>query len=220
VCSFSDLPTQIRTLVGGTTGRTIVGPVVTDPLTGGDRPAGRDAKARLPQVLHRSRLVVRVVTGGQSGADRAATDAAIAFDVPYGGWVPEGGWAEDFPDPPGLLAVYPGFHEAPTGDPADRTARNVVDSDATLLLVPDLSVSRGCALTWKLAGEANRPRTMIDPLSPGARRQLDEFALRLPHACALNVAGPRASECEGIYDAVRSLLSDSAPVLFGSGVAR
>jgi hypothetical protein len=46
------------------------------------------------------RVVERIVTGGQSGADRAATDVAIEFGIPYGGWVPRGGWAEGFPDPP------------------------------------------------------------------------------------------------------------------------
>ena len=47
--------------------------------------------------------------GGQTGADRAAVDFAIAWNIPYGGWVPLGGWAEDAPLPPGVLQQYPNF---------------------------------------------------------------------------------------------------------------
>ena len=45
-----------------------------------------------------------IISGGQSGVDRAALDAAVALAVPYAGWCPRGGWAEDFPEPPGVLA--------------------------------------------------------------------------------------------------------------------
>ena len=51
--------------------------------------------------------VTRIVSGGQTGADRAALDIAIELGIAYGGWCPAGGWAEDFPEPPGLLAFYP-----------------------------------------------------------------------------------------------------------------
>lgn len=50
---------------------------------------------------------MRIVSGGQTGADRAALDVAIELAIDYGGWCPAGGWAEDFPEPPGLLAAYP-----------------------------------------------------------------------------------------------------------------
>ena len=49
------------------------------------------------------RKIARIRTGGQSGVDRAALDFAIEHNIPYCGWCPKGGWAEDYPDPPGLL---------------------------------------------------------------------------------------------------------------------
>ena len=48
-----------------------------------------------------------IISGGQSGVDRAALDVAIARGIAYGGWCPKGGWAEDLAVPPGLLARYP-----------------------------------------------------------------------------------------------------------------
>jgi Circularly permutated YpsA SLOG family len=45
---------------------------------------------------------MKIISGGQTGVDRAALDVAIERGVPWGGWYPKGGWAEDFPDPPGL----------------------------------------------------------------------------------------------------------------------
>jgi hypothetical protein len=71
---------------------------------------------------------MKIVSGGQSGVDRAALDVAIARGIPYGGWCPKGGWAEDMPAPPGLLAHYPHLRETPSADPAERTAWNVRDS--------------------------------------------------------------------------------------------
>ena len=61
-----------------------------------------------------------VISGGQTGADRAALQAAIATGTPYGGWCPKDGWAEDLPRPPGVLALYPNLRETPS-----RRARSV-----------------------------------------------------------------------------------------------
>src|SRR5215510_5032972 len=72
--------------------------------------------------------LTRIVSGGQSGADRAALDFAIARGLEYGGWCPKGGWAEGFPDPPGLIARYPNLRETPERDPKQRTEWNVRDS--------------------------------------------------------------------------------------------
>jgi hypothetical protein len=94
-----------------------------------------------------------IITGGQSGVDRAALDAAIALGIPYGGWCPKDGWAEDFPHPPGLLARYPRLSETPSADPAERTEWNVRDSDACLILTDanGIAASRGTALAHELA---------------------------------------------------------------------
>ncbi len=70
--------------------------------------------------------VTAIVSGGQTGVDRAALDFAVERGVPYQGWVPAGGWAEDLADPPGLLARYPVLRATASADPADRTRRNNV----------------------------------------------------------------------------------------------
>jgi hypothetical protein len=60
-------------------------------------------------------------SGGQTGVDRAALDAALAAGLPYAGWCPKEGWAEDLPSPPGLLVAYPHLKPTPLADPAQRT---------------------------------------------------------------------------------------------------
>ena len=109
-------------------------------------------------VMSTSPAVRRLVSGGQTGADRAALDVALRLGIPYGGWCPRGGRAEDLPDAPGLLRDYPELRETPTEDSAVRTEWNVRDSDATLLLTdrPD-SLSGGTALTRDLAERLGRP---------------------------------------------------------------
>ena len=63
---------------------------------------------------------MKIISGGQTGIDRAL-DAAIEMGVDYGGWCPRGGWAEDFPKSPGLLARYPLLRETPSAEPIQRT---------------------------------------------------------------------------------------------------
>jgi Circularly permutated YpsA SLOG family len=60
-------------------------------------------------------------------------DIALAHDIDYGGWCPKGGWAEDYPDPPGLLAKYPNLKATPLAEPAQRTEWKVRDADACLI---------------------------------------------------------------------------------------
>src|SRR5262245_3319115 len=98
-------------------------------------------------------LQVTLRSGGQTGVDRAALDFAIRHKLPYAGWCPLGGWAEDFPEPPGLLAKYPNLVEPPTMVLEQRSASNVRDSDATLILTRsqgDLSTP-GVSFTWMSA---------------------------------------------------------------------
>ena len=65
---------------------------------------------------------MKLLSGGQSGVDRAVLDVALARGIAYGGWCPRGGWAEDFPEPPGLLARYPKLRRRRS--PIRRSARN------------------------------------------------------------------------------------------------
>src|SRR3954469_19556270 len=106
---------------------------------------------------------MKIITGGQSGVDRAALELAINRNIPYGGWCPRGGWAEDFPQPPGLLARYPLLRETPLADPAQRTEWNVQESDVVLILInhDGLAVSQGTALAQRLAARENKPRLVL-----------------------------------------------------------
>jgi Circularly permutated YpsA SLOG family len=95
---------------------------------------------------------MKVISGGQSGVDRAALDAAFACGIAYGGWCPRGGWAEDFPSPPGVLTRYPLLKETPLADPAQRTEWNVRDSHAMLIVVD----AAGIAVSRHQAGQRIR----------------------------------------------------------------
>jgi Circularly permutated YpsA SLOG family len=153
-------------------------------------------------------MALKIVCGGQTGVDRAALDAAIALHIAYGGWCPRGGWAEDYPDPPGLLAVYPDLKATPSADPAVRTRWNVRDSDRTLILVGagGLAASPGTGLTVDYAEEIGRPHLVVPVDDDDAARQMSAWLAGTPDALILNVAGPRESEAPGIYGKARRLL--------------
>ncbi|HLF11639.1 MAG TPA: putative molybdenum carrier protein, partial [Gammaproteobacteria bacterium] len=88
---------------------------------------------------------LRIVTGGQTGVDRAALDAALELGLACGGWCPKGRWAEDGEIPP----RYP-LKETTSTDPARRTRANVRDADATLVLT-DGEPTGGTRLTMSVA---------------------------------------------------------------------
>jgi hypothetical protein len=156
---------------------------------------------------------MKIITGGQTGVDRAALDVAIEHGVPWGGWCPSGGWAEDFPDPPGLLARYPRLRETALSDPAQRTEWNVRDSDAILVIVDraGLAVSKGTSGAAEWAGRHRKPFLVIDAGQPDAEAQaaawLREQCRRFGPDMALGVGGPRESEAPGIYASARRLIA-------------
>lgn len=141
----------------------------------------------------------KIVSGGQTGVDRAALDTAWAYDVPVGGWCPRGRRAEDGRIP----ERYP-LRETPTAEYEQRTAWNVRDSDGTLI-VTDGTLAGGTALTKQEAEQQGRPVLHVrtdDPVPVDMIRGWgDTNDVRV-----LNVAGPRASEVEGIYERSRRLL--------------
>jgi hypothetical protein len=160
----------------------------------------------------------RVVSGGQSGVDRAALDVAVGLGIPYGGWCPRDGWAEDLIAPPGLLARYPELRPTPGGEPEQRTRWNVRDSDATLILVFGRAPEpgSGTGLTLATAAELGRPLAVVDLGAADAREQASGLLGGLPPGAALNVAGPRESGAPGIYGRAREVLSE---LLGGMGTA-
>jgi hypothetical protein len=149
---------------------------------------------------------LRIVSGGQSGVDRAALDVAIAHGLEYGGWCPNGGWAEDFPDPPGLLARYPGLRETPERDPKQRTDWNVRDSDATLVLSRADARSPGTALAIRMAENRAKPHLIVDVDAPAAVDLIRGWLRDHSTIRVLSIGGPRESEAPGIYAAALLVL--------------
>jgi hypothetical protein len=143
--------------------------------------------------------VMTIISGGQTGVDRAALDVALERGLPCGGWCPRGRKAEDGP----LPSRYP-LRETPTADYAQRTRWNVRDADATLVLHFG-RVDRGTALTCRLARQLGKPLLSVDlgrgqPAAVAA--WLGAHAVRV-----LNAAGPRESRCPGVHSAARAFLS-------------
>lgn len=145
--------------------------------------------------------------------DRAALDVAIELGVAYGGWVPQGGRAEDMTSPPGLLAVYPGLREHPSHEWPPRTKANVRDSAGTLLVLDGTRVGPGTLLTRRLAREMGRPWIEITVGEARARERMEKFLTGFDEDIALNVAGSRESSSPGIYEATRRLLLTMADLM-------
>jgi hypothetical protein len=153
--------------------------------------------------------MLTIISGGQTGVDRAALDAAIALGLPYGAWCPNGGWAEDLPEPPGLLERYPSLRETPDRDPRERTEWNVRDSDALLILIAgiDLSISKGTAFAVLCAERHGRPCLILDLHADDATTSAALW-LRARSDARLCIGGPRESEAPGIYVKALSFLQD------------
>jgi hypothetical protein len=137
-------------------------------------------------------VVRRIVSGGQTGVDRAALDVALELGIACRGWCPKGRLAEDGPIP----ARYP-LRETPSSVYAQRTLWNVRDSDGTLLLTR-ATPRGGSAFTLRCARRLRRPLLLVDlSLLP------DPAALRAwaesEGVGTLNVAGPRESTSPGMY---------------------
>ena len=145
----------------------------------------------------------RIVSGAQTGADRAALDVGLELGLDVGGWVPRGRLAED-----GIIpARYPNLREAESADPAQRTELNVRDSDATLILSHG-ALSGGTALTRRLAEAQGKALLEVDLAALGreeAGRTLARW-LGAERPATLNVAGPRASKDPDIYAAAVEVL--------------
>jgi hypothetical protein len=156
---------------------------------------------------------MKIISGGQTGVDRAVLDVAIERGVPWSGWCPKGGWAEDFPDPPGLLTSYPKLRETPRSQPEQRTRWNVRDSDALLIIAgrDGLSVSPGTRLAQDWANHYGKPLLIIDVSQPDAAAQvaqwLQEQRKRFGAHVRLGVGGPRESQAPGIYASTRRLMA-------------
>jgi hypothetical protein len=135
-----------------------------------------------------------IISGGQTGADRAALDWAIAHGIPHGGWCPKGRIAED-----GVIPDTYCLKEAPSAEYAQRTMWNIRDSDATLILSISPVLTGGSKRTLNYATELGKPCLhLVRGMDPAL---VADF-LRRNVVQSLNVAGPRSSKEPEIYDFV------------------
>ena len=144
--------------------------------------------------------VERIVSGGQTGVDQGALDAALELGIPCGGWCPAGRRAED-----GSIPDHYPLQETASRNYNKRTTLNAQDSDATLILNRG-ELEGGTAYTLAVVKRLNRPCLVIDPESPAACGEIQGW-LKQNNVKVLNVAGPRESKCPGIQRRVCQLLA-------------
>jgi Circularly permutated YpsA SLOG family len=136
--------------------------------------------------------LIKIVSGGQTGVDRGALDAALAAGFPCGGWSPADRAAEDGPIPkryPLTPLVHGGYRE--------RTRQNVIDSDGTAILFHGV-LGGGTLLTLNLCKREGKPHVVIDASKTSEVAAAGELArfVEEHEIKILNVAGPRASGWE------------------------
>ena len=147
-------------------------------------------------------MIRKIISGGQTGADQAALDAAIKLDIPHGGWLPKGRLTED-----GSLPDKYNLSEMPSNSYVLRTEQNVIDSNGTLIISHG-RLSEGSDYTRKMALKHHRPWLHIDLNETAAFRAATQIRAWLEENSIeiLNVAGPRASKDRQIYHAVLKLI--------------
>lgn len=136
----------------------------------------------------------KIVSGGQTGADRGGLDAARKLGIPHGGWCPKGRRAED-----GAIPSRYRLKETRTADYAERTERNVRYSDGTVVFTVGRPMG-GSALTVRLARKLGKPLLQIDLKKYADREAVTTLREWMTdHAVAVvNVAGSRESQAPGI----------------------
>lgn len=145
-------------------------------------------------------MTLRIISGGQTGADRAALDWAIKHDIPHGGWCPKGRRAED-----GAIPDCYELVETPTRNYRQRTTWNVRDADATLIITLGKELTGGSLFTAQQAQKQKRPWLHVFP-GEHWYEALQEFWKQ--HLIrTLNVAGPRATSQPGIEAFVEDVLT-------------
>lgn len=154
------------------------------------------------QIYNNSYILFRLISGGQTGVDRAALDVALELGIPAGGWCPAGRRSARGPIPSRYALV-----ETESAAYPQRTRQNIRDSDATLVITRG-EPAGGTLLTIRLAERLKRPCLVIDLSArrlQSARNAIIEWLQEI-RPTILNVAGPRASESPGLGRNVRSIL--------------
>jgi hypothetical protein len=149
--------------------------------------------------------IERIISGGQTGADRAALDFAIEHGIAHGGWCPLGRWAED-----GVIEAKYQLRETPAAAPEQRTEWNVRDSDGTVIFTIGVRLFGGSAATAHFAERHARPWLHLSEI-----RDRSSAAQKLRHFVEqnqikiLNLAGPRETNEPAIGEFVRNVLKEA-----------
>lgn len=147
-------------------------------------------------------MLKKIISGGQTGVDRAALDVAILLNIAHGGWCPKGRLAED-----GELDKRYLLIETETSDYSERTKLNIRDSDATLICIVGTieNISDGTILTLEEVKRNNKIFLLIDILKNDCVVEVQDWLIST-NIKTLNIAGPRESQSVGIYDSVFTIL--------------
>src|SRR5262245_34466513 len=150
-------------------------------------------------------MLSKIISGGQTGADRAALDWAIRRGIQHGGWCPKGRKAED-----GTIDQRYNLVETPSDDYSQRTEWNVRDSDATAVFSILRELRGGSLLTIELAEQYNKPVIHLfqEDRQANHAQELRSFTEKF-RISILNVAGPRASDEPGVYQFMSRVLDQA-----------
>ncbi len=161
-------------------------------------------------------MIEKIISGGQTGVDRAALDVAIELDIPYGGSCPNGRIDElgIIPEKYDALIEIQGEFKSEKEKYDTRTKKNITDSDATLILIPleplPEKIKDGTLLTIQEVQKRGKPFLKIDLSKPQFENierivnWLEKYNINI-----LNIAGPRESICPGIYKTSSELLKEA-----------
>lgn len=147
----------------------------------------------------------KIISGGQTGADRAALDWAISRGIPHGGWCPKGRLAED-----GTIPARYELQEMPTKDYLRRTEQNIIDSDGTVIFTIKPELTGGSKRTEDFAVKHRKPFVHLHAAVPEPGAKLADFVER-HDIKTLNVAGPRASGEPTVGEFVLRVLNTAFP---------
>ena len=167
-----------------------------------------------------TRQDLKIVSGGQTGVDQGALEAAVALGLDWGGWAPKGWRAENGTVP---AAFRERMREHESANYVVRTRMNVADSHATLILADAYPIGGGTLRTRDFCTNLMRPHLVVSfgeaDAAAKARRWLGEFlAAGRPVPFVLNVAGPRESKSPGIQSRARAFLVEVLSAMLEGGL--
>ena len=147
-------------------------------------------------------MIKKIISGGQTGVDRAALDVALELAISCGGWCPKGRKAED-----GAIDSHYPLQETESEEYPVRTERNVLEADGTLILTEGKPTG-GTAFTIKMAEKHGKSYLGID-LSKNMDSTDVVNWIKAKGIAVINVAGPRESKMPGIYQKAMRFLRES-----------